>query len=532
MKRPTPAWLHLLFAAILALAPACDDASPKRTDAGSDAGPDADADALEDADAELPDPDQLLKLAGDLSITKISLFQSVEIPIWRDGGALTPQDIVIVPGRPLRTVVWAAPGAGYVSRPLTLVVSVTGGAGGPVHLQETVTFPSGSDPANPATAVFLDIPAQSVRAGLGLSVRVLDEAAAEIPEAQPHPARAGTLTSPLPQTVEPAQEPVRLVLIPIRYQDGGVDFLPDTSPAQLLLYELLLEAAYPGEFEIVLHAELAWDDPFTWTGNFDFGDLNGQLVDMKSSEGEPPESYYYALVAPADTFSDYCGGSCTTGQSYEISDPESSDYRVGGGMGFPGEDSAWTLVHELGHMFGRSHTGCDVSQDDGDYPYDGGMLGSWGLDPRSGAWIDPADCADFMGYCDPSWVSDYTWNGLYDRITELAQLYPPAAPSPVRRMHVNLVRGTIDTGAVHFSGGLSGRTGRTVRVLVTDARELARGGREIARGGRELARGGREIAAPAVFQSGGGAFTLELPADVDPRTIQLLDFPHLRRPHP
>ena len=35
-----------------------------------------------------------------------------------------------------------------------------------------------------------------------------------------------------------------------------------------------------------------------------------------------------------------------------------------------------------------------------------------------------------MGYCDPSWVSDYTWNGLYDRISELAQLYPPVAQDP------------------------------------------------------------------------------------------------------
>ncbi|MBU1242551.1 hypothetical protein KKD52_10710 [Myxococcota bacterium] len=502
----------LALLTLLALATACDDTSSNRPrdDAAIDGGPDA-ADVIgdADADAELPDPEERLKLAGDLAITKISLFQSVEIPIWRDGDALAPSAIVIVPDRTLRVVVWAAPQNGYSARPLTLMVSVIPAAGDPVDLQATVTFPAASDPANPATAVFLELPASLVPANLGLSVRILDEAAAQTPETQPHPARAGTLTAPLAVAVEPAQEPVRLILIPIRYQDGGQDFLPDTSPAQLALYETLLEATYPGGFELVLHAELAWDDPFTWTGNFDFGDLNGALVDLKASEGEAPESYYYALVAPADTFSDYCGGSCTTGQSYEVSNPGSADYRVGGGMGFSGENSAWTLVHELGHMFGRSHTGCDVSRDDDDYPYSGGMLGSWGLDPRSGAWIDPADCADFMGYCDPTWVSDYTWNGLYDRIVELAQLYPPAAPSPVRLLHVNLADGTLRVGALLTAPRAPGD--RTVRVLVSDAK------------------GPREIDAPAVFQSGGTAFTLALPAGIDARSTQLPDFPHLTR---
>ncbi|PKN44679.1 MAG: hypothetical protein CVU59_11075, partial [Deltaproteobacteria bacterium HGW-Deltaproteobacteria-17] len=521
MTRPRPRTTPTALTAVLALlvlsalAPACDDASTNRPrdDAALNGGPDADdvvTDAGPDADADgdVPDPAGALKLAGDLAITKISLFQSVEIPIWRDGDALAPPSTVIVPGRPLRVVVWASPQAGYAARPLTLMVSVVPAAGATVNLQKIVTFPASTDPADPATAVFLDLPASQVTGDRGLSVRILDEDAAPTPETQPHPARAGTFTSPLAVAVEPPQEPVRLILIPIRYQDGGQDFLPDTSPTQLALYEALLEATYPGAFELVLHAELAWDDPFTWTGNFDFGDLNGELVDMKAAEGEAPESYYYALVAPADTFSDYCGGSCTTGQSFVVSNPDASDYRVGGGMGFPGEGSAWTLVHELGHMFGRSHSGCDVSQDDDHYPYSGGMLGSWGLNTLTGAWLDPARFADFMGYCDPMWVSDYTWNGLYDRILELAQLYPPAAPSPVRLLHVNLADGTLREGALLTAPRAGGD--RTVRVIVSGAqgtREFARGGREFARGGREFARGGREFDAPAVFQSGGDAFT-------------------------
>ena len=495
--------LALSLGALTAL-PGCDDDPSGRPDAGLDGGPDADLDAGPDADADAdtPEPDELVRLATELSIVKISLFQSVEVPFWREGDPFAPAPVVILPDRALRVAVWASWEAGAAPRPVTLTVSAIPASGEPVHLQDEVTFPATTEPADPGTAAFLDLPAGLVRPGLALSVRLLDGTAAAVPEEEAHPARAGTLAAPLSVQVEPERAPVRLVLIPIRYQDGATDYLPDTGEAQLRLYRALLEATYPGAFDLVLHAELAWDDPFTWTGNFDFGDLNGELVDLKASEGDAPESYYYALVAPAESFSAYCGGSCVTGQSYEVSDPASSDYRVGGGMGFAGESSAWTMVHELGHMFGRSHTGCDVSLDDGDFPYDDGMLGSWGLDPRTGAWIDPATTADFMGYCDPTWVSDYTWNGLYERIEALAQLYPPAPPAAVRLVHANLAAGTLRIGALLHGRG---RSGRTVRVIA----------------------GGRELDAPATFQSGGTAFTFELPADLDPRTLLLPEFPVL-----
>lgn len=505
VSHPHGALLACVLALLLA---ACDDGASKRQDAGPDADTDAaqDAGPDADADADLPEPDDHLRLAGGVTISKISLFQSVEVPFWRDGDPFAPAPVVVVPGRALRVAVWVAPGAGALAQATLRVSAVR--AGVPTHLDRVVTLPAVMDPADPATAVFLDVPADHVAAGLSLSVRLLDADAAPVPEDQAHPARAGSLTAPLPVTVEPARAPVLLILIPVRYTRNGSTYLPDTSEAQLRLYRELLEATYPGAFELVLHDELPWSDPFTWSGNFDFGDLNDGLVDLKRDEGEPPESYYYALVAPASSFSSYCGGSCVTGQSYEVSNPASWDYRVGGGMGFTGENSAWTMVHELGHMFGRGHTGCDVSLDDRDYPYDGGWLGSWGLDPRTGTWIDPGDTADFMGYCDPTWVSDYTWNGLHGRIVALHQLYPPLAPGlppevagvPVRLVHVNLEDGTWRAGRTIL---LQDHPGRAVHVVA----------------------GGIALDVPAVFQSGDRAFTLALPADLDADTLWLPEFP-------
>lgn len=49
-------------------------------------------------------------------------------------------------------------------------------------------------------------------------------------------------------------------------------------------------------------------------------------------------------------------------------------------------------------------------------PYSGGKIGSWGFDARSRVLIDPAQGTDIMGYCNSKWISDYTYNGLTDRV--------------------------------------------------------------------------------------------------------------------
>ena len=51
------------------------------------------------------------------------------------------------------------------------------------------------------------------------------------------------------------------------------------------------------------------------------------------------------------------------------------------------------------------------------YPHQNATLGSWGFDLLERTLIDPAGKhRDVMGYCNPSWISDYTYNGLFDRI--------------------------------------------------------------------------------------------------------------------
>ena len=99
------------------------------------------------------------------------------------------------------------------------------------------------------------------------------------------------------------------------------------------------------------------------------------------------------------------------------------------GFGAGTDDASQTLVHELGHNFGRTHIQCYGNEPKPDihYPYPGGAIGQWGLDVLEGILYDPAIYADYMSYCSDVWTSDYTyWNIYYYRKTVLNLAVDPS----------------------------------------------------------------------------------------------------------
>ncbi len=71
-------------------------------------------------------------------------------------------------------------------------------------------------------------------------------------------------------------------------------------------------------------------------------------------------------------------------------------------------------AHEIGHNLGRLHAPCgNVANPDPNYPYAGGIIGQFGLDIPKGVLWNSTTTYDLMSYCDPLWVSDYTYQGLY-----------------------------------------------------------------------------------------------------------------------
>ena len=70
-------------------------------------------------------------------------------------------------------------------------------------------------------------------------------------------------------------------------------------------------------------------------------------------------------------------------------------------------------AHEWGHNWGRSHAPCGVSPADPAYPYADAATGVYGMDVAT-ATLKPPTTKDLMSYCNPEWISDYTYKAVID----------------------------------------------------------------------------------------------------------------------
>ncbi|HEY3493694.1 MAG TPA: M66 family metalloprotease, partial [Polyangiaceae bacterium] len=130
---------------------------------------------------------------------------------------------------------------------------------------------------------------------------------------------------------------------------------------------------------------------------------------LRDEENPGTHVSYYGMFRIAETLEEYCVGNCVLGASVvgEGANPRAG---VGVGIGYTGDASARTFVHELGHVYGRQHSPCGVAGDP-EFPYSGGRTGVWGYDLGQKTLMPPS-LGDFMGYCEPLWVSDYVFGHL------------------------------------------------------------------------------------------------------------------------
>ena len=240
-------------------------------------------------------------------------------------------------------------------------------------------------------------------------------------------------------------DPLRVTVLPISYvcTSGGSGTTTPQGP-----YTYLTEYTYHTypvpSLAMATHAALVFNGgPCTPSGvpDPDFYEWDTMLdlvTTVWVSEGRP-DSYYYGLVKV------YCGSSCIAGIGW-IGYSKAAVGFDGVNAGHSGAGP--THAHEVGHNHGRSHApGCGALGIDPTFPYVSGGRGyignsanpNFGFDVGTQTIYPYSPHYDFMGYCDPAWISDYT----YEALRGWNQAHGAGDRPGVKRQRVMLVSGRL-----------------------------------------------------------------------------------------
>jgi hypothetical protein len=150
-----------------------------------------------------------------------------------------------------------------------------------------------------------------------------------------------------------------------------------------------------------------WNSLLTQIGNLHYAEsassiqINYGLIPVETSSGHTWLMYGSGYQGNGDV-----GGRAAIGLA------SSSNYHIDGGV---------LAAHEIGHNLARLHSPCGVTSGlDRSYPYSGGAIGQFGLDVTDLTQFKlyPNTIRDLMSYCQPAWISDYTYQGMYNYLLQ------------------------------------------------------------------------------------------------------------------
>lgn len=362
-----------------------------------------------------PPPDQLV---SGLSVSEVAIYQAVKIDLAKNGAA-AQHDTPVVADRDALVRVFVKPDSSWGGKSATAQLRLVGADGKTVlaTLADTHKIAAASSDATMSTTFNFDVPAADLPEGGKFSVALTDANAAAVADGVRNPARYPQDGSNATTGAASTGKSIRIKIVPIQYMADGSGRLPDTSPTQIETYKRVIKGLYPvADVEVTVRAPWQYSSAINGNGS-GVGTVLQRLVSLRQQDNADDDVYYWGAFAPASSFASYCGQGCVTGLSSVLTDPRDAAGRASVGIGYSGEDTAYTAAHEVGHAHGRSHAPCGgASGVDPSYPQSDGSIGSWGYDLNAKALLAPTETYDMMGYCQPEWISDYTYSALFDRI--------------------------------------------------------------------------------------------------------------------
>lgn len=372
-------------------------------------------------------------LAGGVSLSQIAVYQTVEVPVMKDGAALAPaaRNTDVVAGKAAVFRVFVTASAGFTARTLSARVFVQS-QGAVTSYFEKKRIAGSSQPADLATTFQITVPQDKVATDATYAVEVVECGAAPSgmasASAARFPAKDG---APLGARRTGG---LKIQLVPLRANN----LLPDTSAAALAKYEAMLLAVYPiTSVEFTVGDVLAVSDDQDWNGMLD------QVRARRLADAPEDGVYYYGMLKPTATFAQYCGQGCVAGVGFvpQGTPAQVVSQRCALGLAYGDQESAETMVHEVAHNHGRNHAPCPSQGIDGvdpNYPYPQARVGVYGWDARSRSLMAPTR-TDIMGYCDTRWISDYTYDGILNRVAAVNNAKVLSSSEPLALFRVLLL---------------------------------------------------------------------------------------------
>ena len=404
--------------------------------------------------------------ARGVGVSQVALYQSVKVPFVESGEEVS-SGVPVVAGKEAMLRVFLSRRDAFVPREIVGRLTVDSGTDEPIIYETTLFVDSGWSEGDLSTTLNFTIDAEYMTPAARFQIELLEAElgfeGSEDPSNAVFPVEGSTSLR-----AESTEGTLKIFILPIAYNADGSGRTPNVEEPRIQKFVSETEALYPAStVDITVLGTKAWNQEIDAFGS-GWGELLQEMYRERQRKNIPWDGYLYGLFVPDTSLSNYCSRGCILGLS-TLAQSASDDWaRISIGLGFPGDNAINTFLHEIGHAHGRSHAPCQTQDYDSNYPYSGGLIGSWGYNRNRDMLMSPSSYADFMGYCDPTWISDYTYGALFDRIRDVNLSADVLWPEGVSRSWQTIFvhgDGTTSLGPIVEPGRVPQGQERSVRLL-------------------------------------------------------------------